>query len=221
MFQQNFQNALNNSNNNSNTFMDSPLLYSSLVQLKEVGIHCEHDSYGLLDGENVRSLLIGLESAAPQKVGIAGKHDAGGKSKPYAAWGGLKWRAFSELYTTVPPVPASVGGMRVSITKPLLDLCEKVCSKLLVPELNYTGLVKELLTLEEGVLDDSLGVTREGEKAKREVAEEKMFKAILQSDGRRAKEKIHEFILKTGRGGSSICGNWGGGSYHSSAGSKN
>lgn len=103
---------------NSKLFAESPLLYSSLIQLREVE--------SLEEQRQLHSLLIGLEGSAPGKAGAAGKHDAGGKSKPYGAWCGLKWRYFGEC---TPPVPASVGGMRVSVTKPLLHLCIQVCSQ--------------------------------------------------------------------------------------------
>ena len=118
------------------------------------------------------------------------RHDAGGKSNAYAAWSGLKWRYFGD---SIPPVPASVGGMRVSLTKPLLDLCDKLCTKALVPT-KYPDLVSQLL--EFGVLGDRLGISQDPDVQRREAAEEKLFKNILQSDGRKAKERVHEFLLR-------------------------
>ncbi|CAD7926875.1 unnamed protein product [Amoebophrya sp. A120] len=165
----------------SKMFTESPLLFSSLVQLREAKL----DAAG---SASVKSLLLGLEGSAPGKIGVAGKHDAGGKSKPYGAWNGLKWRYFGE---SVPPVPASVGGMRVNMTKPLFELCERVCSKVLTdPQLG--DLVDELLR--KGVWDPTLG--EESSDPSGERVQEMLFKNILKSDGRRAKERVHEYLLR-------------------------
>ncbi|CAD7938820.1 unnamed protein product, partial [Amoebophrya sp. A25] len=122
--------------------------------------------------------------------GVAGKHDAGGKSKPYGCWNGLKWRFFGEC---IPPVPASVGGMRVNLTKPLFDLCEKVCQRVLT-EPNYAQLIDELI-LESGPSHKGIGQSTEREVRQREALEEMLFKNILKSDSRRAKERVHEYLF--------------------------
>jgi len=126
----------------------------------------------LVRNVHISSLLIGMESSAPLKEDLFGnEHNMAAQSKTTSAFGKRKWRDYRHLSQ---PVPAEMGGIRVSITPDVVDALEKVAQKLPISRLTSpsgkdelhqeTQFYKELLHRSDrqvdAVLQERLGISR-------------------------------------------------------------